>query len=173
MSDFRKFSQASRDGRRNPWVIGWFALLGIVLAVNTAMIVLAFVSNPGLVVEDYYEQGRAYEQNALTRIAARNDLKWEARMEVPDRIVAAVPDTYRFAVMDRHGLPLRDAAVKLVAYRPSDARADFSVPMDETGRGEFQASIVFPLKGIWDINVEVAHPEGQYSFTRRISVAAP
>lgn len=170
--NFHNFSQASREGRRNPWVIGWFALLGVVLGVNAVMVALAIVTNPGLVVEDYYEQGRAYEKNALKQIAARDNLSWGMHLDAPERIVAAIPDTYRFAVVDKQGLPLRNAAVKLVAYRPSDAHADFAVPMNEITYGEFQADIAFPLKGVWDINIEVAHPDGQHGFTQRVSVAA-
>jgi nitrogen fixation protein FixH len=170
--NFQKISQASRDGRRNPWVIGWFALLGIVLGVNAVMILLAVVTNPGLVVEDYYEQGRAYEKNVLKRIAARDDLSWEMRLDTPKRIIADVPDAYRFVVLNKHGRPLQNAAVKLVAYRPSDAHADFAAPMNEVTYGEFHADIAFPLKGVWDINIQVTHPDGQYDLTQRVNVGA-
>ena len=61
----KRYSQSNTDGKRNPWVIGWFGLVVVFLSVNAVFFVLAVISNPGLVVEDYYEQGRQYEKNAI------------------------------------------------------------------------------------------------------------
>ena len=42
---------------RSPWFIGLDWMVAVVLAVNATMITLAFVTNPGLVIDDYYERG--------------------------------------------------------------------------------------------------------------------
>ena len=55
----KKISQDNPNAWRNPWVLGWLALVAVVLVVNAVMITIAFVTNPGLVTEDYYEKGQS------------------------------------------------------------------------------------------------------------------
>ena len=92
-------------------------------------IVFAITSNPGLVTEDYYEQGRLYEKNAIKRLVEQNRLRWESKLELPETVLLNTPGTYRFSAVDSRGLPIRDADVQIVAYRPSDASADFTTAL--------------------------------------------
>lgn len=154
-------SQSNKRAFRNPWVIGWIALVAIVLGVNAAMITLAVVTNPGLVSEDYYEQGRDFERNLHQRVAARNALGWEMRLDIPETLRSARRETLRFTAVDKHGLPLEKLKVKLIGYRPSDASADFSTDLDAFGGGIYQASVNFPLKGMWELTLQAEH-EGQH-----------
>ena len=120
----QKYSQSNPQAMRNPWAIAWLAVVAVFLSVNVVFFILAWATSPGLVVQDYYEQGREYEQNALKIQAAQNRLNWETRLEIPQNIVLNSSDMYRFSAVDRRGLPIAGAAVKLFAYRPSDADAD-------------------------------------------------
>ncbi|MCW8957281.1 MAG: FixH family protein, partial [Gammaproteobacteria bacterium] len=79
----KRISQDNPHAWRNPWVLGWIALVVIVLVVNIAMISLAFITNPGLVTEDYYEKGIDHEENFNKRMAARSALGWSYRTEFP------------------------------------------------------------------------------------------
>ena len=54
---------------RSPWIIAWFVLVGVFLAVNGVMIYLAVTTNPGLVVEDYYDRGQHYERHLVSEMA--------------------------------------------------------------------------------------------------------
>lgn len=166
-------SQDSKQGLRNPWVLGWVGFVAVVLAVNIGLIMLSLSSNPGLVDKDYYDHGRDFERNVLKQIAARESLGWEARLETPDRIIIAQPATLRFIVVDGRGLPLSDADVTITAYRPADAAADFLVAMRHVSSGRYQADINFPLKGTWDLIVKVKRGADGYDLTRRISVQQP
>lgn len=166
----RKYSQSSTEGKRNPWVIGWFGLVAVFLSVNAVFIVLAVVSSPGLVVEDYYEQGRQYEKNAIKMLAMHNKLQWESKLEVPEIVTLNKADTYRFSATDSRGLPITDADVKLIAYRPSDANADFTTILQPTAPGLYQAALSFPLPGVWDLNVKVQHGEDRLEMVQRLSV---
>lgn len=170
MNISKYLSQSNKQALRNPWVLGWLAMVSIVLAVNIGMITTAVVTNPGLVNEDYYEQGRSYEKNVLKQIAARNALGWQVSLEVPELTPLAAPAPYRFTAVDDRGLPLGGAEVVLMAYRPSDAKADFRVPLLETAPGQYQAQVEFPLKGIWDLIIQVKRGEDHYDMARRISV---
>ncbi len=163
----RRFSQSSKRAWRNPWVIGWMALLVVVLLANIGMITLAFVTGPGLVDKDYYEHGRDFERNRLKRLAVRNALGWTAHLDMPEKNLQGVPAIYRFSVVDREGVPVDNLEARITTYRPSDADADFSVPMERYAPGMYQAKLNFPLKGHWEITVSVKHGDESYDFIKR------
>lgn len=165
-----KYSQSNSEGKRNPWVIAWFGIITTFLLVNAVFIVFAVTSNPGLVTEDYYEQGRLYEKNAIKRFAAQSRLRWESKLETPENILLNTPGTYRFSAVDSRGLPIRDADVQIVAYRPSDASADFTTALRPVAPGLYQASLSFPLPGVWDLNVKIQRGEDKLEIIQRLSV---
>ncbi len=161
------FSQSSKRAWRNPWVLGWLVLLGIVLVVNAGMITLAFVTGPGLIDKNYYELGQDFEKNRLKRIAARNALGWTAHLDMPEENRQGMGAMYRFSAVDRVGVPVDDLDVQLATYRPSDADADFSVPMERYAPGMYQAELRFPLKGHWEITLSVKQDEESYDLIKR------
>ncbi|NOZ53587.1 MAG: FixH family protein [Gammaproteobacteria bacterium] len=169
----KRYSQDNPQALRNPWVIGWLGVVVLFLTVNAVFIVLSIVTSPGLVVEDYYEQGRQFEDNASKLFAARNALQWQTKLEIPEYIRVNTPDIYRFSAVDLRGLPIKNAEVNLVAYRPSNAGADFTTALYQYAPGLYQASIHFPLPGIWDLNIHVQREADNYQQTHRISVSAP
>lgn len=169
----KKYSQSNTDGKRNPWVIGWFGLVVVFLSVNVLFFILAVISNPGLVVEDYYEQGRQYEKNAIKMLAMQNKLQWDSKLEIPETVTLNTSDVYRFSATDSRGLPVSDAEIKVIAYRPSDAGADFSTTLDPIAPGIYQAMLSFPLPGVWDLNVKVQRGEERLEVVQRLSVQAP
>jgi nitrogen fixation protein FixH len=166
----QKYSQSNPQAMRNPWVIGRLAIVAVFLSVNVMFFIVAWVSSPGLVVQDYYEQGRLYEKNALKLMAEQNRLNWETRLEIPQTIVQNNADVYRFSAVDSRGLPIKGAKVQLLAYRPSDAGADFVTPLEEIAPGLYQGDIGFPLQGVWDLQIKALHYEDTYQMSHRVSV---
>lgn len=166
----KTFSQSSKRAMRNPWVLGWMTLVLVVLGVNTLFITTAVMTSPGLVDKDYYEKGRDQEENLLKKRAARSALGWQYSFQVPEQISLHGDSVVRFSVVDRAGLPLKDAAITVTAYRPSDAGADFSASMQENIAGMYEARMQFPLKGIWDLILKVKYAEDELEVRRRISV---
>lgn len=169
-SNANRISQSNKRAMRNPWVLGWLALVGTVLAVNITMITLAVVTNPGLVSKDYYERGRYNEHHYIQRVTERKALGWTARLEVPESIQLGATQTYRVAIVDHVGEPLRGAQVVLHAFRPADAKADFSLPLQEVGAGIYQVPAEFRLKGIWDLLIDVKRDGKSFELPRRIAV---
>lgn len=163
-------SQDSKQGMRNPWVIGIVGLLLFVIAVNVGFITMAMKTNPGLVDSRYYDRGRDHEKNVLKKIAARNALGLEANFEVPEHIVMAQPTAFRFTAIDKRGLPFSKAEINVVAYRPADASADFTVLMQDNSDGRYQADLNFPLKGTWDLILKVKRGEDIFELSHRITV---
>lgn len=166
----KRISQDNPSGWRNPWMLGLIGLIVVVLSVNIGFITLAFVTSPGLVDKNYYEKGQEFEANVLKRIAARNQLGWEYQTDFPQNPLINRGETYRVNLVDKAGVPLDHAIVFIKAYRPSDASADFNVEMSETIPGIYEAQVAYPLKGFWEITVDIQRGEDVYAFTRRVSV---
>jgi nitrogen fixation protein FixH len=172
MSRLFHISQDNKSAFRNPWVLGWLGLLVTVVAVNVVFIVTAFRTSPGLVDESYYEQGRDVEKNFQQKLEARNRLGWDIRLNSPEEIVLGRSATYTLNVVDRIGLPLKDAVVTMHAYRPSDAAADIRAEMERINNGIYQTSLNLPLKGIWDLRVKISKGEDELELERRITVVS-
>ena len=169
-STFAGISQDNPKGSRNPWLIALVSLIVIVVLVNITFITLAITTNPGLVTDDYYEKGRHFEDTVIKRATARQSLGWSYSADFPVQPVINQAHTYRFTIVDKAGVPLSHADAILKAYRPSDANADFAVAMSEPNPGMYEAEIRFPLKGTWDITIQISHGQDDYDFTRRASV---
>ncbi len=156
---------------KSPWVIGWVTLVFIVLGVNLFMVYLAIETNPGLVVEDYYERGQDYEKTRFSKQA--NDPGWHMTLDMPEQLVAGNDIPVNFTVLDTAGVPVLPDSVTFYAYRPSDAKRDFYTPMEMLAKGLYTATAKFRLKGVWDLLVSVKLGEDEYHLGQRIQVAAP
>jgi nitrogen fixation protein FixH len=156
---------------RSPWVIAWIALVIAVLAVNLTMVYFAIATNPGLVVEDYYERGQYFERNVVSETA--EDPGWEMRADIPADITAGNPTVVRFFLVDKTGQPVVPDGVDFFAYRPSDASRDFHSAMAVEGIGRYMVEVTFPLIGIWDTFVAVRSGEEEYTLSKRVNVQRP
>ncbi|WP_456379085.1 FixH family protein [Thiolapillus sp.] len=165
-----RFSQHNKEALRNPWVLGWIGGIILVLSVNAAFIVTAFVTNPGLVEKNYYEKGQDQEQNFVSQQQARNRLDWHMKLDAIHQPVAGEPVRYSFNAVDSKGIPIDGDKAVIQAYRPSDINADFNTEMQEIAPGVYSAELIFPLKGIWDLNVMLTKGEDSLKLTHRISV---
>jgi nitrogen fixation protein FixH len=166
-----QYSQHSAEARRNPWFLAWLGLVAVFLLVNIGFIITSVFTMPGLVAEDYYEQGRQYERNALKLMAARNKLQWQAKLEIPATLTSQENGVYRFSAVDARGIPIIDADAQLLAYRPADAAADFTTPLNQIAPGLYQAELSLPLPGLWELHVRVRQNEDVFEMSRRISVS--
>lgn len=160
-------SNEKKSAWRSPWVIGWTALVVIVLLVNLLMVYLAAHNNPGLVKEDYYARGRRYEENVGKQMMLAE--QWKLRISAPEVIAVALPAEFRCRIEDATGQPLTPEKVTLFAYRPADAKQDFSVTMSAMAPGEYRAQASFPLKGVWDLMIAAQQGDEEHSAALRIS----
>jgi nitrogen fixation protein FixH len=156
---------------KSPWVRAWVGLIGVVLAVNLTMVVLAIATNPGLIRDDYYERGRDVERTIVTRLA--EGPQWTMSIDLPADTRAEEATKVRFAVVDKAGQPVQPERVTYYAYRPSDATRDFSIAMSQEAPGIYEAEVRFPLGGIWDTLVSVEHAGKEHSLGQRVSVLLP
>lgn len=162
-------SQSSKRAFRNPWVVGWLALLLLVIVVNGGMIVTAFKTSPGLVKDDYYEQGRDYERRVIQLTEARERLGWTVSMDSGE-VVVARPATLKIVVTDRDGDVVQGLSGNLQLYRPSDRDQDSIVSLSEVSPGNYHASYTLLLKGVWDLLLTLRQGEDDYLVEQRINV---
>jgi len=163
------FSTQVKQDLKNPWLRGILAVIGVTLAVNFIFITYAFISPPNLVVKDYYERGKNYFHEEHLRDAAAANA-WHLRLLLPDKLQVNRPAPCRLYVMDHQGHPVRSGVVTLTAYRPSDARRDFSVTLQLGDAGTFSAPVTFPLPGHWDLIARIDAGDHHFDTAQRIFV---
>ena len=160
-------SNKSTSAWRSPWVIAWIGILVAFVLVSGFRIYLAVATDPGLVVEDYYERGQDYEDNLLKRLA--RDSGWNMQIEAPKTVDVAKPAVFGFRIKDNEGNPVNPDAVVFYVYRPADAELDFSLPMRQMAPGYYQAEVSFPLLGVWDILVSAKSGDDEVNHPYRVS----
>lgn len=153
---------------KSPWLIGWLFLLATVMAVNAYMITQSINNFPGLVVEDFYERGQDYEENIHQKLEANQ--KWTTQFHLSD-IHINKQTIISFTIRDSEGRPAEVEKMTLFAYRPSDAKKDFSVVMSTSDNNKtHQANITFNSKGKWDLLASVVIGGTEVNYAKKIFV---
>jgi len=154
---------------KNPTLLVWGGLMVAFVLANGVFIYLAQKSNPGLVVDNYYERGQDYEKNMLKRMANAPD--WQLELIVAEPIRTAQPARFELTATSGSESVLNPDRVTVHAYRPTDAKYDFATPMAELNSGVYRAEVTFPLPGNWDLLVTVEKDGVEHSAARRVQVA--
>lgn len=153
---------------KSPWVVGWLLLVLIVLSVNAYMIYQSVDEYPGLVVDDYYERGQDYEERIVDKLAQNE--KWQTEF-ILQELFHNKATSITIIIRDKAGKPAPVEKLTLFAYRPADARQDFSVPMilseDKT---RYQAELTFNRKGYWDLLASAIIEGVEVNYAKRIFV---
>lgn len=162
-------SQHSNVALKNPWVLGVIGFLFVVITMNTVFIYLAFRQPPNLVVDNFYERGKAYAMKEEA-VDKQKLLGWNGVIMAPanSRVNQAQP--FEVLIQGKNSVALDLDSVTLFAYRPSDMDADFSIPLNKMSAGRYSADVAFTLPGNWDLIVEAKRGEDEYLITRRIYI---
>ncbi|MDF1589252.1 MAG: FixH family protein [Gammaproteobacteria bacterium] len=163
-------SQKNSEALKNPWVLGMIAFLLTFLTANALFIYLAFQSPPNLVVQDFYERGERYEETHK-RMEQEKAMGWNGVIMAPSQTRVNQHQTYEVMLQGKNATALNPDSVILHAYRPSDARADFSVEMTQVGLGTYAADVSYSLPGIWDIIIVATKDGDEFLVTKRVSIS--
>lgn len=157
---------------KNPFVIGWVVILVTVLAVNFFMVSMAIVTNPGLVVDDYYAQGKRMDV-ILAEQKRMEKIGWKLNVDMPILSEGkAVP--IKLSVKDKDGNAIAVDTAVLYYYRPSDRDLDGKLEMIKTaGTGQYEQQFALPVKGKWDLIMEVTKGDIRFNIGRSIMVQDP
>ncbi len=162
-------SQHNPQALKNPFVLGKLGFLVVFLSANFVFIYLAFKQPPNLVVDNFYERGKAY---AMKEAALEDEAKlgWSGVIMAPAESRVNQRQPYEVLIQGKNSAGLNLDSVTLFAYRPSDMKEDFSVPMNQMSAGRYGADIAFDLPGNWDLIVEAKRGDDEFLITRRIYI---
>lgn len=157
---------------KNPFVIAWMAILGTVLAVNFFMVSMAIVTNPGLVIDDYYEQGKRMDV-ILAEQKRMEQIGWKLNVDMPV-LSEGKKEKITLQVLDKDNQPVNVDNAILYYYRPSDKNLDGKQPLQLAGKvGAYEAEFSLPVKGKWDLIMEVEQGDIRFNMGRSIMVQDP
>ncbi len=139
---------------KSPIMMVMLMLFIILVGATIYRIIIALETHPGLVVEDAYSSGQRYAitLNHKNQLA---QLGWVLNLVTPEAVSHNIKQTYTVN-STQYGKALSDALVTAYFYRPLEKGHDFSINMVfRQGIDKYQAYIILPLKGRWDLVVEV------------------
>lgn len=137
--------------------IGFFSLI---ILVNVVFIYVATSSNTGVITENAYEKGLAYNK-ILSAAKNQPDLNTKA---------AYNNGKLTWAVTGPDGQPLTDGNASALMVRPIKDGNDFSLSLKETGPGIYEADADFPAQGLWEAKLEIKWDNNRYHTSQSLLI---
>jgi nitrogen fixation protein FixH len=142
-------------------VLGTFlAFFAAIFFMNGALIYLAVATNSGLVANEPYRKGLAYNE----RIAAderQAALGWTDKLEVARNGAVAL------ILKDSVGQPVSGLKVEAVLGRPATNREDIRVALSEVAPGVYEAEAAPLAPGAWLVALEARADAGAQPVYRK------
>ncbi len=128
------------------WIPWMFVAFFVVIAmVHTVFVTVAVKTLPGVVTEDAYEKGLAYN-STLEAAKKQQSLGWTGRTAYSDGVLS-------YTLKDKTGAAIASATVKARITRPVTQGYDSEVVLQDAGKGVYQAKAALPLHGLWNIRI--------------------
>lgn len=158
-------SVANHDIRPTDRFIPWLVVLFFVvfIGVDAVMATLAIRTQTGVVTEESYEKGLAYDRT-LKAQATQQSWNWHDEIAVTDG------NTVTFTLRDHNSTPVDNAQVKAQIIRPVSAGHDFEITLAPQGNGSYSAPADFPLKGEWHIRIWAQCTDRLYQANKTVLV---
>lgn len=135
------------------FVFLWFlAFFGTIIAVNSTFIYTALHTNTGVVTDNAYEKGLAYNR---ILDAIRDQPQLEDKMTYQN-------GTAQWTLRDASGHPVTGARAVIFYVRPVKDGYDFSLPLTETYPGVYEARTEFPVHGLWTARLDLKWNKQHY-----------
>lgn len=142
---------APRSKRATPWhrvPFVWLlvAIPATAVVVGVAMLVIAIISNDGLVVDDYYQRGKEINRElARDRYARENGIHANARFEDAGRRVVVRVST--------GGLSPLPPELELRLLHPTRAGHDQTLRLQRKADGSYGSALETPAPGRWLLQI--------------------
>lgn len=142
------------QGVQGRHVLGAFiAFFATIFLVNGALIYEAISTHTGLVANEPYRKGLAYNE----RIGADER---QARLDWTETLVVGRDGHVTLALAERDGRAVRGLKVEGVLGRPATNRFDLKFALAETAPGQYEAQAGTIAEGSWLIALEVRQQTG-------------
>lgn len=146
------------------WIPWYFVAFFVGLAVvNVIFIYIATSTHSGVVTENAYSEGLNYNETIAAAEAQKN-LGWSSDIFVEGQDI-------KLQISDGD-TGLRGASVVAWFTNPTRSDADFSVILQQTDIGLYEAKIPEGVLGQWDIRMQIEWQQIQYQTNKRIVIAA-
>jgi nitrogen fixation protein FixH len=137
-----------RQGVQGRHVLAAFlAFFGIIFAVNGALIYEALSTHTGLVANEPYRKGLAYNER-ITADERQAHLGWTELLEV------GRDGHVTLALAERDGRAVQGLRIEGVLGRPATNRFDVRFSLTETVPGRYEAEAAAVAEGSWVITLE-------------------
>ncbi|MBF0152739.1 MAG: FixH family protein [Magnetococcales bacterium] len=153
------------------WSLSLVLFACVVIVANIALVYFATSSWTGLVTQNSYEKGLAFNQ-VLTDQHTQDKLGWRGTLQ-SDTLRAGVPGPMLFTLVRDDGTPLRGARVTLELFRPVAAGHDQNLDMLETSPGQYKTSVSFSLPGVWEVKIRAVVDQATFRYAQRLTIGAP
>jgi nitrogen fixation protein FixH len=149
---------------RDRWIPWYFVAFFIVLfIVNAVFVYLATSTNPGVIADKAYIEGKDYNQT-IAMAARQASLGWKAEASLKDNEII-------FTLSDRNGAPLNGAIVSVRFRRPAESAHDFTLSLMPRGAGRYAAPLAQPVSGIWDATFFAMRDHQPFQYRERLRIA--
>ena len=155
---------------KSVWVWAMLGLFATIFVVNYGFFSVAIGTNPGLVTEKYYKYG--LQQNKFDRQFKKQEARgWNVALQIDKKLHINQPSVIGLMVTDKYAQPVSGGRAELRAYRPSDAKEDITLNLEETDkRGYYHAKITIPIQGTWDMNLLFVKGDDKHMLNTRIII---
>ena len=128
------------NAQKGTWVLlSFIAFFGVIIAVNAVFIKTALDTHSGVVTEQPYEKGLAFN-DVLEKAKAQPDIEHDV--------------SFKDGVLQLH-LPVSGAQVQASFFRPVKEGQDFEVVLREQKEGVYITTPNMPLPGSWTVRLKV------------------
>jgi nitrogen fixation protein FixH len=135
----------------------------LALAATIGAIVVGSRSFEGIVVDNPYETGLAWDRERRNQ----EELGWSVALQ--DATYKTGKNDLIIMVRDKKALPLSDAIVSVAVSRPSTRAFDRTYRAVVQHNGRYLTEIDLPFYGIWDLIINVSRKNERTSFNKIIS----
>lgn len=148
---------------------GWLVLLAFVAffltfaSVDTFFVLKALKTHTGVVSQNAYEEGLAYNE-ILHQARAQDDI--QSKFSYDDKSLSLY-------LSDSDQKAIDNAAIRVTLIRTVQDGHDFDVEMTSQGQGHYKANVDFPYKGVWNAKVEALWQAQGTSKRRQYRVTIP
>ncbi len=146
-----------------PWA--FVAFFAVVVAANGILVFVALDTWSGLETERSYEKGLAYNRT-LAASRAQEELGWRVELDFAGK--GERRGSLTASLRDRYDTAIARAEVEAAFVRPTHAGHDFTIVLPYVGQGRYNAEVVLPLSGRWDVRLRAVHQGHTYRMTRRV-----
>jgi nitrogen fixation protein FixH len=131
-------------------LLAMIAFFGIVFAVNGVFLYTALSTHTGVVANEPYRKGLAYNERIEADIR-QQALGWQADIAVPEKA-----GDVSVKLIDREGRPLTGLGLSGRIGRPSTGDMDRPLSFKDSGGGTYVAALDALQEGAWVIDLQAS-----------------